>query len=63
MTMAKAFFNLEERLIHCIYNVSGSMRVETVCIVSIVSGAEADTMYSSIYNVSVRSQRVSIISG
>ena len=37
--------DLEERLIHCIYNVSGSMRVDTVCIVSIVSGAEADTMY------------------
>ena len=39
------FLYLEERLIHCIYNVSGSMRVDTVCIVSIVSGAEADTMY------------------
>ena len=39
------FLYLEERLIDCIYNVSGSMRVDTVCIVSIVSGAEADTLY------------------
>ena len=44
--------------LQCIYNVSGSMTVDTVCIVSIVSGAEADTLYLPLYLLTLPLQTV-----